>query len=568
MWFLAFLLIINLFLPHHVMAVVDPSVRPNNRYGIHVADTSELAEVADLVNSNGGDWGYVTLVIQDNDRDAHKWQTVFDQMRRLHLIPLLRLATHVDNASWLKPDPGEIDYWVEFLDSLNWPIKNRYVILFNEPNHAKEWGNQLDPESYADLLVDFSRQLKTRSEDFFILPAGLDFSAATNKESLDAAVFLRRMFLAQPALCQSIDGWTSHSYPNPNFSASPYDQGRGSLYGFNWELAFLNQLGCIRQLPVFITETGWQHRQGQNINRYLLAPQQVADYITIASQTVWQDKRLVAITPFIFSYQGGPFDHFSWKVLGAASYHPHYYAYQAIPKSKGQPQQEEHYSLASQLVPDYLVAHSLYRLNAGLINQGQAIIDQEQGYQLVFEDQAVGFSALIDRLSYIEPNQQENLTIYLKTPPEPGVYKVKVALQYNQEEFILEEKEVAILPPPSLSLKLNLGWRADKQAEQVAVLIYDQSESVVYEFTDQTIINGCLEIAQLFNIIPGEKYRVVALVPYYLPQQAITILSSGKTEVKFSRLLPLDFNQDGWLSFQDYWASFRLTPFKHWRLWF
>ena len=45
-------------------AIVDPLAAPNNKIGIHIMFTSELEEAAKLVNSAGGDYGYVTITIQ------------------------------------------------------------------------------------------------------------------------------------------------------------------------------------------------------------------------------------------------------------------------------------------------------------------------------------------------------------------------------------------------------------------------------------------------------------------------------------------------------------------------
>src|SRR3989344_223329 len=205
------------FLPKIVHAIYDPRTVPNNKYGIHIADTSDVADTAQLINSKGGEWGYVTLVIQQNDRDLGKWQKIFDQMRRLHIIPIVRIATYAEGNSWAKPNVETIESWVNFLDALTWTIENRYIVLYNEPNHAKEWGNTIDPEGYADIFVRFARSLKAKSDDFFILSAGLDVSAATTYDSLDAAQFLSRMTQAQPDFLALMDGWTSHSYPNPAF---------------------------------------------------------------------------------------------------------------------------------------------------------------------------------------------------------------------------------------------------------------------------------------------------------------------------------------------------------------
>src|SRR3989344_8206089 len=163
--------------PHPAEAVVDPRQVPNNRFGIHILEPEDLPAAARLVNGNGGDWGYVTLVIRQNDLNREKWQAVFDEMRRRHLIPIVRLATVAEKSYWVKPRIADVNRWVEWLNSLNWVIQNRYVILFNEPNQAKEWGNEINPREYALIAQEFHNQLKAVSADFFILPAGLDTAA-------------------------------------------------------------------------------------------------------------------------------------------------------------------------------------------------------------------------------------------------------------------------------------------------------------------------------------------------------------------------------------------------------
>ena len=48
---------------------------PNNKFGIHLAvpNKEDIKKTAELVNSSGGQWGYVTVVIQENDRNFAKW---------------------------------------------------------------------------------------------------------------------------------------------------------------------------------------------------------------------------------------------------------------------------------------------------------------------------------------------------------------------------------------------------------------------------------------------------------------------------------------------------------------
>src|SRR4030042_6845122 len=108
---------IFLFFAFLCSSVVAVSAVQNNKFGIHLAVASEedLIDAATLVNSSGGDWGYVTVVIQENDLDQNKWQNVFDKMRELHLIPIVRIATSPQPGGfWRRPDVEDAEKWVNF----------------------------------------------------------------------------------------------------------------------------------------------------------------------------------------------------------------------------------------------------------------------------------------------------------------------------------------------------------------------------------------------------------------------------------------------------------------------
>lgn len=328
---LIILFLITFTFPKTVFAIVDPLSGPNNSFGIHIANTQDLDDAAKLVNSNGGDWGYVTLVITENNRTVSLWQEVFDKMRRLHLIPIVRIATKEENGNWKKPVIGEIDGWISFLNSLNWVIKNRYIVIGNEVNLGKEWGGEVNPEDYALYLKEFTNKLKNTNPDYFVMPAGFDTSLPTAKGSLNESTYLIRMVRKEPDIFELVDGWASHSYPNPNFSGSEYASGRGSIKTFEWELSFLKSLGVKKDLPVFITETGWSKN---NLNE-----ETISKKFMFAFENIWNNSKIVAITPFILNYEFPPFDMFSWK--GNGNYHNLYENMQKLPKTKGAPVQED-----------------------------------------------------------------------------------------------------------------------------------------------------------------------------------------------------------------------------------
>lgn len=552
-----FILILSFF-PFPVRAVYDPLSVPNNKFGIHIADFNDIFDTAPLINSTGGDWGYVTIVATDNDRNREKWQRMFDEMRRLHIIPLVRLATHPETAGWKKPIGNTFDEIVSLFNALNWPTKNRYVILYNEPNHANEWGGTIDPEGYAEVAVLLAQKFKKASADFFVLPAGLDMAAGTDNASMNGAEYLRRMIASKPELLTILDGWTSHSYPNPAFSGSPNASGKGTIRSFDWELQYLRSLGLTKTLPVFITETGWIHNEGKTPRFGPLSSDMVGANIQIAASSAWTDSRIVAITPFVFNYQDAPFDMFSWKRLGGNGYYPQYEAYKNIQKIKGKPKQDEQYVLSDPLLPSTLVSNSSYTLKAGLINKGQGILNTNDGYSLVFSDEGAGFTLITEPIPALEPNEKGQLVIHLKTPMKVGTYHISLSISHNDEVLQIQSRTITIVPPPSVLVHGQLGWRRSSDASGVGVLVYE-GDVLIHKFTSLEMKKGLVRATGLSDIVPGRDYRVVLLVPSYLPRQTIVPLGGQETELSMKRSYPFDIDRDGKLSLNDVWI-FLTTP--------
>ncbi len=308
------LVLFNLQLPK-VQAKYDPRSVPNNQFGIHVVDPTDIDGVQKLINSNGGSWGYIKFVIPETDRNTDKWNTVFKELRRRRLIPIVRIATRMEDNGWAIPTEQTIKDWPAFLNSLSWPTENRYVVLFNEPNHAAEWGGEINPVDFAHKTVELAQKLKATSDDYFILPAGMDVSADTNGQSLSADKYLKEIKDKVPEFFEIIDGWTSHSYPNPAFSGPPTATGRGTLRSFLWEMDYLRSLGINKNYPIMIGETGWAHKEGVVNNSSLLSSDTVADYIQAAGNSVWRNPQVFAVVPFLYDYQAQPFDVFSWKKI-------------------------------------------------------------------------------------------------------------------------------------------------------------------------------------------------------------------------------------------------------------
>lgn len=312
-------------------AAENPLAVANNKIGIHVLSDSELSQAAKLVNSNGGDWGYVLIPIQAGDKDIVKWQKFLDDCKQNRVIPLLRLATESDNFNtvvWREPTAIDIIDFANFLNSLEWPTKNRYVIVFNEVNRGDEWGGKADPAKYAEILSFAASVFKSKSPDFFIISAGLDNAAPDQgTQYMNQYTYLTKMNQAVPGIFNQIDGVSSHSYPNPGFSQPPNTNNPKGVASFAFERELIKQMSQ-KPLPIFITETGWASD---------VVPEDVrVKYYDETLKTIWNDKDIVAITPFLLQAGAGPFEKFTFIATNGTLTKQYKYI-ESLPKIKGVP---------------------------------------------------------------------------------------------------------------------------------------------------------------------------------------------------------------------------------------
>lgn len=425
----------------------------NNLYGIHLSSPADLDNAADLVNQNG-DWGYVTIVIQENDRFENKWQSFFDDCRTKHLIPIVRIATKPQGSIWEKPQKEIIKDWVSFLGSLNWPIKNRYVVIYNEPNHAKEWGGLIEPEYYAQILNEFIEALKSSNMDYFVMNAGLDQAAPNGKMTMDAYQFLSRMHQANFEIFNKLDGWVSHSYPNHGFIGKPWETGKASVKGYEWELSVLkNNFNLKKDLPIFITETGWPHTIIQNSkikNQKYYSPEIVADYFNYAFKNIWlHDERIVAVTPFILNYPYEPFSNFSWMDL-QGNFYPQYETIKNQEKVKGDPEQITDYEVTKISYPRLASINSTIKGNITLKNIGQSIWG-EKAFTInsSYADSALNLSDD----ARIKPGEKYTFQFEIHLPNISGIYKFNFSKTSEYQIYLFDTWHLTI-PKENLFLKI------------------------------------------------------------------------------------------------------------------
>lgn len=276
-----------------------------SKYGMHLLHPYELNDSIRLIRSGYSDrWSFITIPISHNDFDKKgEWDSFCQKSYNHHIIPLFRLTSKFEKNSWKVLNRRELIELIDFIGDLNCPHPDLYIIIFNEVNHAGEWGGKIDPISYSKVLKFAYNWAKSEPKNFIVLPAALDLAADGKNNTMKAFEYYQKMYDYDNKIFHYLDYWNSHSYPNPAFSSHPLRDGYNSLSGFKHELEFLSDK-TNKELKVFITETGWR------LNRKTI--NQIRQYYLQAHQSVWSDNRIIAITPFLFRGSPGPFAQFSF----------------------------------------------------------------------------------------------------------------------------------------------------------------------------------------------------------------------------------------------------------------
>lgn len=553
---LLFLYLIFLAKPAH--AIVDPLTVPNNRFGIHIlqATPDESSPAAELVNTNG-DWGYVTVLVESRDRNHDKWQEFFNDLRRRHLIPLVRLATQPEGNYWKRPYEGEEEAWADFLDALNWPTKNRYVIVYNEPNQAKEWGNKVDAISYAIILDKTITALKNKNRDFFVLNGGFDASAPNQLSRYqDELSFMNQMEEAVPGIFEKLDGWVSHSYPNPEFAGSPDAIGRGTVRTYSWELNILRSLGVNKRLPVFITETGWKHAEGIDLARAWPSADTVAQYYRRAFENAWNNNLLVAVTPFLLSYQEALFDHFSFKKpTGSPEYYSMYQVIQNLQKISGRPIQEGEAELTKGEVYSSIVSGENYTISLTFKNTGQSIWNDREQVKLaaVAGGQNLGIASVKIPLDQkIEPGKEYTFNVNLKAP-QSGTYEILLNLFEGEKQFEEEPLKFTtqVKSPVILKIMGALGWKKNFEGSYVLKVKGLRGDSTQSITLDKTGLSSKIEARYL---LPDYSFEFSLEKPFYVTKSLKQKVYPGVNTLDFGTLNPDIFSLI--LNPKEFWRTF------------
>lgn len=264
---------------------------PNNIVGLNLARLHQpryIWAAADVVNANGGSWGYVTILLVNADRDSviadYILQQVLDRCFESRLQPIVRVATRFDPVSgiWDRPTLDDPALWRALFERVNWPTRTVWIVPANEPNLGREWGGAVDVPSHARYLEKFM-DVFADSERFKVVNAPLNLSNETRlPEMQDAFEFLTELQQQSPGLIERLPAWASNSYHVDGI-------GPGVRYTHRGYLAELDAIE--RDMPVLITETGFLRRRNQ---------EEEARFFAEAFRDWRNDPRIVAATPLLW----------------------------------------------------------------------------------------------------------------------------------------------------------------------------------------------------------------------------------------------------------------------------
>lgn len=321
---------------------------PNNIVGLNVARLHQplyIWAASDLVNANGGDWGYLTVVWTIQDRAApmaeYNLQLFLDRCFEFHVQPIVRVATKFEakreptvpgqpavkpnpqgaEGTWMRPDWDEPQKWRDFFERGRWPTRHAWIVVGNEPNLGREWGGEVDAAGYARYLAHFL-DVFAGAPRFDVVSGALDISNTTALPVMqDALEFLDEMGKAVPGIFERLPAWASNPYSVPG-------QGPGARYT---HLAYETELDRIgREMPVLITEAG--HLQTGD-------EQEIARFYAQAFRDWMADPKVIAATPLFWHPDRNDFWMFELDKRGAFVHKsPTYELLRRIPRIAGSPE--------------------------------------------------------------------------------------------------------------------------------------------------------------------------------------------------------------------------------------
>ncbi|MBN1485196.1 MAG: beta-galactosidase [Chloroflexia bacterium] len=196
------------------------------------------------------DWQHADLVI------GHARAQGLQVIARLDIVPAWARPAH---SSTRYLDREHYPDYARFVESFVRRYRGQvdYIIVWNEPNLAFEWGGRVpDPAAYAELLREVYPRAKAANPDVIVLAAGLapTVELPEGGRAYNDLLYLQAMYDAGAR--PYFDALAAHAYGwQAPFEQRP-DPGRVNFRRVQFLHTVMKRNGDGDK-PVYITEAGW-----------------------------------------------------------------------------------------------------------------------------------------------------------------------------------------------------------------------------------------------------------------------------------------------------------------------
>jgi polysaccharide biosynthesis protein PslG len=318
---------------------------------------------ADLVRDMGFRW----LKQQVGWRDISPLQRgQYDWTRPDNIVKItrdrgLKLLVRLDHQpNWAQADPslsiangppGDPALFGEFCGAMAERYRGRIGAyeVWNEPNLAREWGNQApDPAAYVALLKACYLAIKQADPDAIVMSAGLAPTDRDDDVSMPDIKFYQAFYQAGGAAYCDLLGVHAPGYMNPPERSSDDTEADTFLQSRVWTFRHVEDVRAVMAAnhdadkQIAITEMGWTSDEVHQADYawYAVTEEQKADYLVRAYQYAkahWQPWIGLMSAIYISNPEWGPADEQYWWAITRpgipqAQLLPAYFALQKMPK--------------------------------------------------------------------------------------------------------------------------------------------------------------------------------------------------------------------------------------------
>ncbi|MEX2425644.1 MAG: hypothetical protein WD401_02675 [Thermomicrobiaceae bacterium] len=191
------------------------------------------------------------------------WQK-YDEIVELAERHGVRIIARLDHTPpWARPDgtefatpPTRAEDFGDFVETFVERYKGRvqHIQIWNEPNLSREWGGEIDPEGYVDLLEEAYGRAKSVDPDVVVLSAPMAMTNEDSERAMPEFDYWERMYADGAG--EFFDVLTATGY---GIDQPPEDEPDPAVIN-------LRRIELVRQImerngdggkPVWLTEYGW-----------------------------------------------------------------------------------------------------------------------------------------------------------------------------------------------------------------------------------------------------------------------------------------------------------------------